>query len=302
MGASRPSIGGPRTWAALRVLAVAGLAAAALAAAGCRAREDAFTQRVAKRLRETRPGLEVTVAARFHIQTRNADGSRNDVYLDNLWRECQAQGGDCEEAIGRHVRLSGQFTPDLDSYVKAEAVRAVLKDREWLANVREMTKKKGPPEKARENEIVSRPFAGDLFVVYVFDMPDGMRMVARGDMAKLKLDEAKLEALAIANLEATLPALTFELLEPGSKIRVVHVGDSYEASRLLLHAWWKPVAGQLAGDLVVAAPTRDYVFFTGAREDVAGLRSLARRVSDEGGHALSPRLLRWTQAGWEAYP
>ncbi len=277
------------------------LCAAGLAAAACRAPQDAFTERVAKRLREQQPGTSVVVKERFHLQTTTREGGPNDVYLDNLWRECQMEGADCDGAVDRHVRLSAQLGAELASYVKPETVRALLKDREWLDNVRGMVKKE-PGEKAPENEIVSRPFTAEIFVVYVFDMPDGMRMIGRGDLAKLKLDEAGLHALALANLEAALPALTSAPVEAGSAIRVVHEGDSYEASRLLLHARWAPIAAQVKGDLIVAAPTRDYVFFTGSQQDVAGLRALARQLSDEGGHPLSPRLLRRTTAGWQALP
>ena len=49
-----------------------------------------------------------------------------------------------------------------------------------------------PADKAAENALVSRPFAADMFVVYVFDLPDGMRMLNQGDMASLGLDAARL--------------------------------------------------------------------------------------------------------------
>jgi hypothetical protein len=47
---------------------------------------------------------------------------------------------------------------------------------------------------------VVRPFAGDLWKVYVFDLPDAMRVVAADDLPALKLDLAQLDVLAMDNL------------------------------------------------------------------------------------------------------
>lgn len=90
-------------------------------------------------------------------------------------------------------------------------------------------------------------------------------------------------------------------MKTASDIRVIHEGDSYEASRLILHHRWAAIAAQVRGDLLVAAPSRDFVYFTGSREDVAGLRALAR-ASDQQGHPLTSTLLRWTPSGWEPLP
>ena len=268
--------------------------------AGCQRPEDRFTERVARLVRERNPGTSVTVKERFQLQMKGADGGAHDLYLPNLWGECQDPGASCDLAIERYLRLVSQESGATDAYVKPETVRAVLKDREWIEASRGLFQ--GKPDAKAGNEIVHRPFVADLFVAYVFDMPDGMRVISRDDMGKLKLDADGLHRLAIANLQASLPAITDEPAEPGSAVRVVHVGDSYEASQLLLHERWAAVARRVKGDLVVAAPTRDYVFFTGSRQDVARLRTLARLASSQGGHPLSPTLLRYTQEGWEATP
>jgi len=273
-----------------------------LAGVACRAREDAFTERVADEARR-QPGLRgARVVERFKVTLTRSDGTEYQMYLDNLWLDCAQRPDACDDSIARAVRAGGEGQGTDDSFSKKENVRAVLKDPQWLAGAqRAFQEKATSPEKAKESEIVRRPFAAGLSVVYVFDLPDGMRIVNRGDMAQLKLDEAGLDALAVANLEAALPALQFDRVKTGSDIRVIHEGDSYEASRLILHHRWAAIGAQVKGDLLVAAPSRDFVYFTGSREDVAGLRALARG-SDEQGHALTSTLLRWTPAGWEPLP
>jgi hypothetical protein len=271
-----------------------------LAQGACRAPEDAFTERVAVRARALQPGATVVVKERLHLEVTVKDGTRQ-MFLDNLWRFCQANADACDESMARSVAVVAQEQATSDTFVKAEFVRPILKDREWMENVRQMMKD-GPPEKAAGNAVVSRPFVADMFVVYAFDLPDGMRMLNRSNLAELKLDDEQLHGLALANLEKATPAMTAEAVEPGSRIRVMHVGDSYDASRVILHGRWKAIAAGVEGDLVVAAPSRDYVYFTGSREDLAGLRALARSAAAESDHALSATLLRWKPEGWEAFP
>jgi Protein of unknown function (DUF1444) len=282
-------------------LYVTALALVLLSNGGCRHRaEDAFSERVAARARR-QPGVRMArVADRFHLTITPAKGEAVQMYLDNLWRDCQNRPETCDDSIERALQLHGGQMFD-EAFIKGETVRAVLKDRLWMENVDKVTKaahKAG--DKAADNALVSRPFVADLSVVYVFDLPDGMRMINHGDLAKLKLDVDGLHRLAVVNLETNLPPLSSEPIDAGATVHVVHVGDSYEASRLILHDRWAEVAKQVKGDLIVSAPSRDFVYFTGSREDLTGLRALAAQSADQG-HALTTTLLRWTAQGWEPF-
>jgi len=273
-----------------------------LAAAGCRAREDAFTARVAAEARRHAGVRDARVVDRFHLVLTRSDGTEIQMRLDNLWLDCVQRPDACDQSVARSLLTSGEGQGTDPSLATKENVRAVLKDPLWLANTRRMFQERAKsPEDAKANEMVTRPFAAELSVVYVFDLPDGMRMINRRDLAALKLDDAGLHDLAVSNLEASLPPLQFQPVAPGSKVRVLHEGDSYEASRLILHPRWAAVAPQVKGDLLVAAPSRDFVYFTGSREDVDGLRALARGSGDQS-HALTSTLLRWTPSGWVAAP
>jgi hypothetical protein len=283
-------------------LFVTALALVLVSSVGCRRHraEDAFSERVAARARR-QPGVRtVRVTDRFQLTIAPAKGEDVRMYLDNLWLDCQSRPEACDDSIERALRLHGGQMFD-DAFVKGETVRAVLKDRLWMENVDKVMKaahKSG--DKDADNALVSRPFVADLSVVYVFDLPDGMRMISHGDLTKLKLDVDGLHKLAVANLETNLPPLSSEPIDAGATVHVVHVGDSYEASRLILHDRWAEVAKQVKGDLIVSAPSRDFVYFTGSREDLAGLRALAAQSADQG-HALTATLLRWTAQGWEPF-
>jgi hypothetical protein len=273
--------------------ALAGLLALALGSGCRRSSQDDFTRSVADRVRALRPEATVVVQNPLLLEVTLPGEQPITMGLENLWRQCGGRIEGCE-SVARHVRgvLAG---PGVEP--RPELVRAVLKDREWVESARRMLSE-GPPEKS---VLMLRPFVADLFVVYVIDMPDGMRMVTQGDATKLALDEPQLHELALSNLVKAAGDIPFRPLEDGSAIRLVAVGDSYEASRVLLHDRWAPIAAKVQGSLVVAAPARDTVLFTGSEEDVPGLRALARRVADEAPHPLSPTLLRWTKERWVAF-
>jgi hypothetical protein len=266
----------------------------------CHPPEVAFTARVARRVRERLPGVSVTVKGPLHLEVGGPDDKGHQMYLENLWRICQGDPEECEKSIDRSAAVILEDQASNAAFLKPESVRAVLQHRERNDNVARLMKD-GDPEKTAENAVVSRPFVADLFVVYGFDLPDGIRMMNRKDLRDLKLDEEQVHALALGNLEKAAPEMAPEAIEPGSRVRVLHIGDSYDASRVLLHGRWKGLADSLAGGLLVAIPSRDFVFFTGASEDPSGLRDVAERAVAENDHALSAVLLRWTPGGWEEW-
>jgi hypothetical protein len=264
-------------------------------------REDAFTRHVAARARGYAGIKKVEIVERLHLKLTLASDKTHEMYLDNLCRDCAAQGGKCDKGIDRALRLATQGQAYDAAYLKAESVRAVLKDPVWMRNTDKLMAQT-TPDKVEGARLVRRPFAAGLSIVYVFDLPDGMRMINRDNMRELKLDEDGLHALAVKNLEAGVPVPVGAPVEAGSTVRLVHVGDSYEASNLILHDRWRKIAQQVKGDLIVAVPTRDYVYFTGSQEDVTRLRALALEDDEKDSHPLTSTLLRWTPDGWEPHP
>lgn len=278
---------------------LAGLLALALGPGCRRPSQDDFTRSVADRLRAQSPEATVVVQGSLTLEVTLPGDRSSTLSLDNLWRQCGGRFEGCE-AVDRYLRSVEATLAGQGLEPRPELVRAVLKDREWVEYVRRSLAE-GPSDKAEENALVLRPFVADLFVVYVLDMPDGMKMLTRGDAAKLALDDSRLHELALANLGEAAGDIPFRPLEAGSAIRLVQVGDSYEASRVLLHDRWAPIAATVKGSLVAAAPARDTVVFTGSEEDIAGLSALVHRLVDEAPHPLSPTLLRWTKEGWVAF-
>lgn len=265
------------------------IVASALGACTRSATEDTFTAGVAARMRAALPGATVTITEPRVLEIRYADGSKATQRLDNLWLQCQNNPDSCDSSTERVVRVmaerQGTRAPS------RESVLATVKDRDWLDEV----------EKSGAVPPIARPFAGVLWKVYVVDLPDATRMLTPDDVQALKLGDEELDALALANLARLAADFHHEPVEAGSPVRSLHVGDSYESARLLLHDRWQELAAEVHGDLLACAPSRDYVYFVGSGESpetVATFRRRMKDISQTEAHSLVPQVLRWTPEGW----
>jgi hypothetical protein len=273
-----------------------------LPGSGCEhpSEEQRFTVAVASRLRMELPAATVTIPGPLRLHLTGHGGLDVALSLDNLWRECRGLAAGCP-AVDRYLRTFTAPANAPDQTVERARIRAVLKDVAWLGEADKLAAQ-GPPARRAANRLVSRPFVGDLAVVYVLDMPDGMKMLSEGDRGKLGLSVEQLNSLALRNLAAACSDLPSEPVEKG--ISLIHAGDSYEASRLLLPSLWQSVAASVKGDLLVAAPSRDFLLCTGSREDhdvLARFRQLVSLREQSDGHPLSTITLRWAPAGWELH-
>jgi hypothetical protein len=281
---------------------VAAALLAALFSFGCTGRsEKAFTNRVAERIRAEHGSGKVVVTGPLTIEIVEEDGGRHTVSLDNLWRTCRPDPEGCGEALDRFVRMVGQLPTGASATPLRGAVRATIKDRTWVEEVGRQVAQ-SPPEKARGNRVLVRPLVADLFVVYVIDLPDGMRMMSANDLPELEMQEDEVDGVALANMERDVVGMPHQPVEPGSSVHVLRAGDSYEASRLLLHDRWRGLRQEVKGDLLVSAPARDTVLFVGSGEkpaEVERFLTLTREIAQSEHHPVSATVLRWTERGWE---
>lgn len=276
--------------AALCVLLLPGMACARQNA------ERRFSEQVAAVLRPALPRTAVvTVTEDLQLVVTGEGDNRHELNLDNVWRECRGEFEGCP-SVDRFVRMAVQAHADDDATPGREKVRALVKDGEW---VRDVSARIAAGPRGEDNALVMRPLLGDLWVVYAFDLPDGIQMMSRASLKALGLDEERVHALAVANLDA-LGDIPHRPHEEEPAVRVVHVGDSYDASRLLVLPRWAAPARSVRGSLVAVAPTRDFVFFTGSADAaaLARMKELAHRAMAEEGHPLAATLLRWTPEGW----
>lgn len=249
-------------------------------------------ERVAARIAETAPGHRVVVRDATHLEI---DGAPVD--LANLAGECR-EASACDAAVARGARA---LTTE-EAVLTREGLRAVILPGAIVEEQRARARAEGLPE-----PFVGRPFVGPLWEVFAHDSPDAISYfgaVARAELGSPTLDE--LHELALSNMRAAfdeaIPSEPFDE-EIAPAVRVVRTGDSYANSRVLLHERWAPIAREVRGELLVAAPTRDLVVYTGSADDfdVATIRWLVQQMFRNEPHPISPAILRRTADGWALF-
>jgi len=274
------------------------LAAGVLTSTACHLfHEDDLAERAKRRIHEVAPQFQVTIVDRNTLRIKVPEDVEATMSLDNLRTLCEQEPEECETALDNHVltavRVGDASTPT------REQVRAVLKGGESMEGI-ERALGAGPPEKAAENRVVTRRFIADLWIVYVIDQPESMQMLSHGRMKELGLQEQEVHDLALANMSASLEPMA-SLAVPGAEgVFAVHVGDAYDASRLLLPDLWQPLREKTAGDLLACAPTRDVVLYTSSRpaDHLQDMLRIARRIHEEGPYSLSTAVFKWTPSGF----
>jgi len=269
--------------------------------------DNGLAQRFAGEVRKLDATLRVEVVDEREVRVYASGGSEKSSisYLDNLARICADDETVCDEGVQRFARTAVQMahSTEASAPVDPTRVRAVLKDDAYIEHVNELMAEQMKDDAGPGAELAARRFVGDLWIVFVEDSPESMRMIRADDLEKMKLDDAGLEALAMKNMREAMPNVPFMKVEEIPDMWVVTAGDSYDAARLMLHEQWKPMLDIVDGSLIVAVPTRDFVPFTGTAfpEAVQLLRGYAAKASDEDAYGLSGKLYRWTVDGWVVY-
>ena len=192
--------------------------------------------------------------------------------------------------------------PEVTAAPTKETLRVVLENSEWLQGVAaEVAEQKQQKPDAPDNRLVTRKFHGDLHEVLVVDTDQSVAMLTRADLAALGLSPVAAFNAGRAN-HASLPPV--EDVEVAKGVWSLSTPDSYTAARLLLAERWPERATKVKGDLLVVAPSRDLVYFTGTDEPggFAELQKLVRSKLPTQAHPLSATVLRWTDEGWVEYP
>lgn len=248
-----------------------------------RAVDEGLVEEVAARVRRRWPQLRVDVVGRSGLAI-----VRGGVTLDVQVESLRARLAQCADALARDAVLA-RFLEGIAIAVdpppdRVEDVIATLRARELV-------------EQAMRG-CVSRPFAGDLAIVYGFDSPVGTRFAVQSAFAALGLaDPGRLHELALANLAARLPpADAFEDL-PGCPGVYVREADPLEPDRLLLTGHWPVIEEALGGAMLASAPARGVLLIAGA-DAVDRLFDATHVISKRHPEPLGRAILRWSAQGW----
>ena len=153
---------------------------------------------------------------------------------------------------------------------------------------------------ADDDSPVDRCLAGDLVVMYAFDVGTHYEIVANRDLRRLGVSKDELHDRAVGNLRA----LRLDVrAHQGARTMMLTAGGNYEATLLLLPEIWDSVAGMVDGELVVSVPARDVLYLTGdaSPENLSELRGWTSKMLEQADKPLSRVFLRRNGTQWEPY-
>lgn len=153
-----------------------------------------------------------------------------------------------------------------------------------------------------QDEPIIERLAGDLLVMYAFDLPGRFEFVARRHCEALGLEAGALRPLSVRNL---VKRRRKPQIKRTDRVVMLILDGDLEASLLLVDMLWAQLAPQIPGDLIAAVPTRDTLAVTGTGLDggVAVLNHAVREVweSPRGNRKLllTPSLLIRQGTSWQ---
>lgn len=160
-------------------------------------------------------------------------------------------------------------TRQIATILDTRRIVPIIKPRAWLAQSQLAAAHATP------FDFVTDDLNTELVVVYVEDDKRNLRYLSAAQLAELGLTQQALRPLALENLMRLLPQIQLHSAGP---VSMLTAGGNYEASLLLVKEFWSAGKVQVAGEIVVAVPSRDVVLITGSAnpEGLAQLQKLAR--------------------------
>ncbi len=220
------------------------------------------------------------------IHLFESDGSKNILYLDNLWILCQNDKPGAADTIERYLVMAENLGDEPP--LRREQIIPWVKDQIYV-------------QQFLENSTIAREhLAADFWIVYAADGDGSSTAITDEDIERMGIPRESVRDLAIENLRRILPPI--EMHEFYSCL-LLCAGANYVPSLLLLDVVWEHMASQVKGDIVVAAPISDSVFVAGTEspEGVAHIRERALVLEAEGDHVVTSTLLRRIPGGWKAF-
>jgi len=214
------------------------------------------------------------------------------IFLENLHRILQRTGIEGRPTeVNRFLRgqreiLGPKSAPDLSQ------LRLVVKDDRFLEEVRKLGPKMKP--------MVQQKLVADLWLICVWDAPNGMRFANEEDASKYELTPDQLFDYAKKNYLRERPAP--EIGQQG-QLWGAQTCDCYDATLLIDDQWWAQMASKIKGEMLACVPARNVVLIgdTARRNTLVELRRAAKKIEAGGDHLIADTILVRRDGKWEKF-
>lgn len=215
--------------------------------------------------------------------------------LDNAWTECLNNPDDRREIVDRYLRgfvdAAGEPSKTPPESGKLEDVIPAVLSQKYVNSINQTVD--------AQSALVTEPLAGDLMIACMFNLGDNFAVITQHHLKDLGVTWLQLKARAIDNLRSTRKPVQLHAM---STIYLVNAGAALNASLLLDDTVWSEISTKVAGDLLVAAPSRDALILTGT--GVPGgpiaLQLMANKLHKEEHHPISTTMLVRRDGHWKA--
>ena len=265
-----------------------------------------FTHEAARVLLVKEPHFEVTEVRPLEIQYQEPgkSGTPQHMYLDNAYKEYQAQPDQLKQILAAHVR--GVEVAASMPACTSGSVLPSLKNREFVEGTRQLVAKlhaENPNSPAAQKPApfpITEPLVGDLFVTYVIDTPDATLAMTAEKLAQCGVEQAALPKLAADNLRAKARDFSVVAIPQLPGISGVSGDRYYETALLVLDDYWDKTRFPFKGDIVVAVPARGMLLVTDSADQgaVDRLSGVAHKLYANQAYNLSPDLFIRRDGAW----
>lgn len=195
-------------------------------------------------------------------------GSRSEFDVTNLFSYLNANpDANLDEAV-RHwisgvkdIASGAAESDDVGNY--EDALVLVLRSKEYV----EQVVKRGA-------KIVSTPFVGSLYLVYMLDRPNALLTFTEKQRNGRDIDQ--LHALALSNVRSRLKNLSEKNISEGASVFYLDGNEILSPSLILLDEFWDKVSVNFPGDVIMAVPRVDLLLL--CRADAPNAHLIARKV------------------------
>jgi hypothetical protein len=255
------------------------------------AEEHAFAERFLPDLRAALPDAIVTSVPddplQFVIDT-GEDESPNIINLHRMFDLCQRiSDAECRAELARFIAV---MTREADAPL-ASNLRVIVRNAEYWSNVTAMMAE-------TKTQPLHRRLGEDLYALLALDSADRIAVINAGALEDMGLKPEE----AWARAEQQTRAL-FDSFPPSIELirqPIVFEGPDYAGSMLFALAEWEALAADVGRELLVAAPSDQFMFAALVR-DGEELDSIRRLVADDCAAAprcLSPNAYRLRDGEW----
>ena len=254
---------------------------------------DKFTAYMADRFSDALPSVKASIKGPLELEVVSPKG-RQQVFLNRVWDFCERDRRNCRKEVDSFLANMPSVVLETTDDSKPSDIRVVVRPSAYVEQLRKLGADRA------DYKGVFRPFAGDLWMICVLDMPHGVATLNQAGLAKLHLTEDEAFALGLKNLTATLAPLAEHSHEPKNSPINFATGDFYESSRMLLHDSWSGLAKAMGGHLIVAVPSSDVLVYGDgtAQLNRTALGGLVHEIVGKAPKPISSDLYEWTPTGW----